>query len=74
MSTKTASTILNLWRGARTEIVKELVPNSISVTVLRACKFEFIATLIAVPWAFAGLELTLRVHYTVYCSGALSTK
>ena len=73
MSIKAANCVLNLWRGARTGIVKELVSNSISVTVLRACEFEFVAILIAAPWAFAGLQLTLQVNHTIYRLEALST-
>lgn len=45
MSTKAATSVLNLWRGARAEVVKERVPNGISVTALRVRNFEFNAVL-----------------------------
>ena len=45
MSTKAATSVLNLRRGARAEVVKERVPNGISVTALRVRNFEFNAVL-----------------------------
>lgn len=45
MSIKAANSVHNLWRGARAEVVKERVPNGISVTALRVRNFEFNAVL-----------------------------
>ena len=45
MSTRAATSVLNLWRGARAEVVKERVLNGISVTALRVRNFEFNAVL-----------------------------